>query len=768
MRALTILAAGMVSGAVIGAAAMRWFAPPLAPRVARDGTRADDLGAQRLAGGSAGAPAPATLPDAQRNDAAVTAAQRFAPREAVGIAGEGRIEGRITTLDGAPVAGVLVRATRRPAGTTHVGKSRLARGAPPVESLESALERAADAWRDRNGRTVEASTGPDGRYELRALPRGFWRLDAWYDGSYVEPARGSAMAIEPDAVVDFFATPAARIVVDVRLPDGTAAESAALHVTTASASSRGSSIHGWARAEPEIRLPPGMHTLSATLGEHEVGPEWPVMLSSASVPVDAAAGERSTVQLRLAAVRGIEGRVVAPSGSDSRGFVRAVHVAKKSDAEALALLAKARGGETQHIDVEGEFTLIDLAPGRWLVGFSRDWQDTILAHAFVEVGDGMVKCDLVVLPADATKAVVVTVSDPEGRPVRDVEFIWDVECEDEWREHCTAGAEFDPVGEWRVRLPAAEEVDLATRWPDGVQARLLVASPRFGQLVLDVESGTRRLAVRFDAPARVRATVAGYRGSGFEGRVMLTLQRTGDDESGTGWSDSDRVHEDGTRAFPPVQPGDYELLLTLSDPHDWHGCIATFPLQLGSGDHAATIEFPPLHDVVIEVPGAAAGSIHLAHDEEMIWLHEELDASGRASFEALPAGEWTVSLNAMGDPGELGYEEGTTPTMRITVPTGGVVRFAAQPFDALMVWIYDEGTGSLAKAGFQQDDIVVTVDGKPMASRGAVQIALAEALARGEVVFVVERDGARVELRADPRQLLDPEAQGGGFAPSFR
>jgi len=122
-------------------------------------------------------------------------------------AGAARISGHVRTLEGEPVAGVLVEAARlaepgpppSEEEALAIAKAQHARrGRDPREALEAEVRAAARALVRRRAAAPSAVTGPDGAYEIAGVAPGRFRVHAEKSGWEVRLRRAEGAPV-PDA-----------------------------------------------------------------------------------------------------------------------------------------------------------------------------------------------------------------------------------------------------------------------------------------------------------------------------------------------------------------------------------------------------------------------------------------------------------------------------------------------------------------------------------------------------------------------------------------
>ena len=84
-----------------------------------------------------------------------------------------------------------------------------------------------------------------------------------------------------------------------------------------------------------------------------------------------------------------------------------------------------------------------------------------------------------------------------------------------------------------------------------------------------------------------------------------------------------------------------------------------------------------------------------------------------------------------------------------------------------LVTITDRG-GTLEAIGFRDGDLIVGIDGNEFESSMQMQIILMQSIAKAKVTFTLERGSQRVELEVNPKDLMNPQKQGGRIEPTSR
>jgi hypothetical protein len=696
----------------------------------------------------------------------VAAAASAAPPPAT-RRGTRSLRGKVLGRDGQPLADVVVRATRQSDSDRTPGRSRSGDSAPPLDSLDEVVKTAVRNFYDRQSDVREARTASDGTYSFADLREGRFSVQAWRVGFDLATVGDSI--VRPDATVDFTAVPVVGVDLVVLMPDGSRADKALIQAKRAGEKNARRN-DGWASDQTRLSFPIGDWELKATLGDPDLGPSWPDYIASDPQPIALAEGASPpAVTLRLKGSPGIRGEVRQLGGVGRKQQLVKLEVLATGATPDLKELAQNRAAQNVWAR-DGRYTFKDLVPGRYVVGVSRSWNEKIAASAVVEVRDSMVVQDLEIAALDPAHCVVARVLDPDGRLVDEASFTLMVQSSDgnSWSNNAEAERKAD--GTFLVPLENGQDegTDLVTSWPAGGSVKLSVHCERFGDKSVDLAPSTRTVEIRFGSPSTLLATIQGYAGSGYEGRLSLTLVRAEQREQQRWYGfDREQLGADGTKKFGPIEAGRYRLRLMsqANGRNPWgQSQLADVEVILAPGENRASIAIPALYTLTIETSGGGGQlQLHPARDGDGDeygggWRMAQVDDKGRAVFEDLPAGDYTVQHWGGGE------DDGA---MRVQVPTSGVVRFTPMAPNALYVNIEDS-KGALARAGFQAGDYVVAVGGKEYTTAADLKAAMSAGLSQKELKLTVLRGSDRVDVTVEGKLFANPFEMGGNFQPISR
>ncbi|MSP15067.1 MAG: PDZ domain-containing protein [Myxococcales bacterium] len=788
-RPLIAMAAGLVVGAVAGAGAMAFLGGGGKSLLAAQAkTQAADRDGESATPSTAPALAlvdPSLAPERVERAAGATAIpgelsegvgelMRRAPGKPV-AAGDRALKGRVVDVRGNPLAGVVIRAVRHGDPVPLLPEvSAVGRGAPPPPSLEESVRTAIAAWYETGGEFREVMTGGDGRYELAELRDGQYTASAWKSGWVFDSEHGRGqVSVRPDAKLDWNGKAVRSQQVVVELPDGSGAPCANVEYRK-QGHDDSAGTQGWLANQPTIVLEPGSWELRATLGHPQSGPAWPDYLVSPWVKVaESSGGESAAVTVRMVGKAGVRGRVTLSTGKSApQALVKVKKLESGESADPESMRDRDDDGGTIQSDWigNGEYTFVDLKPGRYLLTAQRHWNAPILIHAQVEVDDKMVQHDLVMPELDRATCLEVTVRAPDGTLVPEINFQWRFDGGDNNYNHGDCTSDRRDVGVWWLPLEAAKqgEFDPLGAWPSGSHLYLIADHADYGSTAAEVFAATRSLEVKFGPPATLRVTVLGMTGANFAGTINLGLNRVGNgiDSAGHG-AGGQPNKEEGVARLGPVEAGRWKLTMWMSSNKSqrWNQFeAASAEVTLTPGENEATLSIPTLYSMVLRLPEGVEGQINLeqtAKTQNRRWLHGQIEKDGaqnKAVFEDIPAGEYRATLQNGPKPG----------VMTIHVPgNGGVVDWAPQPINAVLV-TFNENSAAVAELGFADGDIITAIDGKEVASSVDLQVMWTLARAQREIELTIQRGGEAVTLKVDGKKLMAQGRSGAMYEPTTR
>jgi hypothetical protein len=278
----------------------------------------------------------------------------------------------------------------------------------------------------------------------------------------------------------------------------------------------------------------------------------------------------------------------------------------------------------------------------------------------------------------------------------------------------------------------------------------------------------RELRVRLEEPASLEVTLAGYLGSGLEGRLQLQLIDASIDASRTrfyGPMEGSRIGSDGRQTFTPIQSGPYTVnLMWDAGQYGRQSLIAAEPVVVGPGENTLAMTVPKLHTLTVFFGGDYAGR-HASlkprnPDRSSFWgSSERIGASGELLFAGLKAGPYVLVVRS----------PERRESMPLTVPSAGQIRFTPTPVTALRLTTEDRD-GMLSAVGLRQGDLITGIGDTDFdGSRPADQILQGLALARERLTLRILRDGKSLQIPIDSASFRRITSRGSNvLQPEFR
>ena len=680
--------------------------------------------------------------------------------------GNSSFSGSVKDKDGNPVEGALVRAVV--ARVWERTSSSVEQLKPlDVELERDVLEYVSDRYFARDT-TVDARTDVDGMYVLEGL-HGHLRytVDAYKRHWEFESAPGTHRTEElPGGEIHFIAKPRIAVPVQVTFTDGSEPYKALVYWDKKDSSSSGS--ERWFPHHPEIVLRPGTYELKVKAGdEREFGSE---EKHEVTVDIDT---ELEPVAFTIRVRPGVRGRVRFPEGEAPDSVD--VFLSQMVDGEPLddkSVLSGDRDGTRKSDGFD--FAFKDLSPGTYVLGVSRD-RKRLVASETIEISDSLIDRDLEVPALGRDEYIVLWVREPDGTPTTSVNV-----------QVNYVGSDGNHIGGNGSTMKRKDGSIWAIFEPKDLnaeidQAILTVMSQKYGMRNVEFSPRDRELEVQFVEPAVLVATIEGYQGSIFEGRMRLNLTAPGGSGSGGGFSpqgfttrggrsammlgamasNASRrgggLKSDGTQTFRPLDPGDYELQVLFKTKRGYQE-VDRLAVSVRSGDNDVSVGLPQLYSLTVVTANLTEGTrLDLRATQGGGSARATTDADGIAVFEELGAGEYVLSARGAGAQGQ----------MTIQVPTNGDVRFEPQPINAMTVRSVDSES-ALGKAGLQAGDVIIGVDGTEFTNQQQMQGLLMAARFKPETTLNVDRDGRAVDIVVTGIDPNDPRSFQADMRPATR
>jgi len=644
--------------------------------------------------------------------------------------GNGTITGTVLTEDGDPLPGVVVRAAIRSKSSS---RSRYKRGSGPPEDkdLEEYVRERVKSYLEGLDSRREAMTDAEGNYTIGGISEEAddkYYLVAWCR-AYELRQNPSVREIRAGSTVNFKAKSIHTIPCHVYLPDGTMPEKASVRAYRGN----GSRSYTWYKDAPEIQLDPGDYQLQATGGEDNI-------FRSEKLSVSVAKGQvPAGVELRLKDEPGVRGTVVFPPGEQNLSVQ--IGLLKLEDGADTSPDRLLREGNKNYVrGSHAKFVFRDLAPGTYLVGLIFN-NSVVMEHETVVVQKVMEVVTFTLPAPEASQYVLLTITTPGGKRATDVSFRAGYRAENHSRSGSSRTQQM-PDGVWRVfHYPIKKEDEK----PGGLHS-ITVTSRKYGSRTVEYNAAnTQTLTVQFEEPATLTVTVAGYRGSGMEGKISLSVTRVPKDgknrNSSFYGSRKTGLDSEGTQKFGPLSPGEYDIAVRVKqDRYRWT-TAHTVTTVLKAGENVETVTVPKLHSLTVIVDTGQDGtSFRLtSRSQSGSWYssNNKKATDGRVVFENLVAGDYTLQA--------WGKAQGQ---MKLSIPSQTTVRFEPMVFNAYKVRVRD-ANGTFVKAGLLEGDLLIGIDGEEFTNERTMGAMMTLAMERKNVSLLILRGGRRLTVAVD-------------------
>lgn len=673
--------------------------------------------------------------------------------------GNGIITGSVQTADGRPLEGVFIRARYRPP-SSEGRRHKKGGSAPKDRPIEEHVMNTIKNIQSQRLSRKEARSDGEGQFALAGLADGSYSLSAYLAGYELSSKSGNSFyRLKPGDTADYIAKPIVTVPVNVLLPDGASPEKASLKFSAHSDdNSSRLDAEPWYRDDPTIQLTPGRYTLKATCkqdGGEYTSDDQSLTLEAGVTPPQ--------LTLQLKGRLGIQGKVVLDDFGkfdNLRVFLVKIPQGQSPDPSMLENHDKY---DWVHEHDGYAYAFKDLSPGTYWIWASLSRQGKVLADQVVDVTDSTVNLDLVLPAMDPGDYVVVWALGPDNENLQDVSISTGYRSGS--RSSSGGGhAIKQDDGSYRVLHHEIDE-DHDVDWSDFTDT-LTVRAKQFGQKKVTYDrKSTSEVTVKFSKPAFLNVVVGNYVGSGHEGKVSLSLTKSGSNQGHTfiHHSDQNKLDSQGRQTLGPVEPGEYDLNLAVRSGQNSNLPVERIPLALHSGDNSATISLPPLYTLVVVVNEPEPNMrirIEPSPRRPGWWGdRQKVGEDGRCIFKQLPAGDYLLQERTNGP--SMGKQ------MRVTVTGDMEIQFEPKEVNALSVSITDDN-GYLAQSGFQSGDFVIGLDGKEFKNIMEFQMAFMAAMQKESVKMLVLRGNSRLDITMNPKKLMARENMGGDFEPTAR
>jgi hypothetical protein len=699
--------------------------------------------------------APIIEGDAMAKPDAVNAEREAVPT-AANLRGDEVITGTVLDPQGKGVAGVAIRASFAPASSS--ASSRRGLGLPPMKSFDEEVSEAIAGVRQRRAGRIDTTTADDGTFRLSNLVEGRYTIEAGLEGFVIE-GQGSTW-VQTGGAVQFIATPAIAVPLTVLLPDGRAAARASLHVQV----ERRTHHESFAASNPFLRLSAGSYKLRALVADGADLAANGLKEPAASEWVTVTIVEAVTpVELKLVTRLGVRGRV--KPHPELLGFdgLRAGAVPLASDAEFDPSSESPSQDPRSTVSVSGgKFELMDLAAGRYAVVVQTGNEDFLL-HEVIELQSGIAEVELDLADLDASRFLTCRVLDPDGQALAGVDFRQTLRSKNGTRTSSPTELPRRDGSYWLSF--GADAAKALAKGDASTKFELTAQTSSFGSRTVEVAPGAKSVEISFREPAFLNVTVAGYVGSGMEGRLRVALQSGADQEGRYFGGRNDQFDSKGQARLGPNEPGSYTVVLTAEDRDGdrfRNPEVARQDLVLASGENSVMLTIGALHDLEVTVVGVDVGG-HVSLSRTTTSGEDHVDSqeveNGKVTFSSVAPGEYRV---------QYFDQAGLFAVASLMVPA--VTRITLEPKspNCLQVVVWDQ-KGALAAAGFVSGDLVIAIDDTEFTDMASLMTAMTTFATKEKSKLKILRAGRTFEIEFDGRKLrADQDALGGHLSPTAR
>lgn len=660
--------------------------------------------------------------------------------------GEGVIRGVARDRDGKPIPGVEVVLTP-PQDRQPARKSSESMGADDrTLTLEETLERAAQKWARKEGAARRSTSGDDGTFALEGLPDRPFRVRGEAEGWRFR-VDGPSL-VSPGAEVVLVGRPTSVFELRLTRSSGPAVTEAYVNV--------GSSWLEWSAEDPFVHVTSrnlNVSVLAEPFAAHEVGERLYGRWVSPSVPVSVAPDGSTVVEIELEPNCVLAGRVEGPRYGSSSVFALPLREGERFDPSMKINGGSSAGGSS------GLYAISGLLPGRYAVGIKDDQDDTAVHHEIVELVDGLNRVDLVKGDVDMSRCVSVLSLAPDGSRLESVSYGFEWTRGDDDRDTEGVRVFRDIEGRDLVDLDNFYSFDIDD-WPAGTRMWIYASCSGYGRATAPYEPGQREAVLRFEAPCELKVQIEGdFRAGGYtvavydaskgeEDRPRLKSARQG--RSGA------RISRAGVAHFRGLAPGPVEVRLERSV--RWWGRgleVDSAELTLSGADHQVTLTAAALADLsVVVTPIEKDRDLSLVvpdptdDDGERYVGWTQCNESGRAEFKGLPAGSYVL------------VDQKSGARLEVTAPSAEITWDLSDYRMELTVSVYTRD-GKLSEWGFQGGDVILAMDGDPIAEEEDIL----DRLADEGVTLTVRRGEETLEIKVPryPRSERRASKLGGDF-----
>lgn len=601
--------------------------------------------------------------------------------------GNGKLTGTVQFADGKPVPGVKVSLTRTDLNIPQ----------PQWDAMdpEANWHGQSDYYREITRQTRITTTGPEGRFAFSGLDEA--RSYQVYAGSR-EHGFNSASNVTPGEEVTIWLLPRVALTGTVKREDGTPVDRFTVDVRIRQDSywnSIGQEQFSDAKGQFRTGAQKGKCRVVVRADGLSMKGQPEVEVTEAGASVDIIMGQAAT----------LSGTITDKAGAPLKGASVQVHrVFKDDQSEGASRRGRWMGalgdapllGGPYWLDDEGQYWSTSDNRGRYRVQNIVPGEYNIIVN-FGSINDtrkatlnpGANEQDF---SLEAGCQVVVKVSDPRGNPV---------------------------IAAWTNFMADSGNSLDAAQQPQQKPGEFVYAGLPVGKCRLNVTAqgyppSNRDIELK---PGENRFEVTLAEGAWVEGRVSTTagavirahyvrIGKPGKVKEAE-WESGAYCETDAKGVFRlgPVEPGDYELMLTTG--HQVKVTAMAVRLVGGENKQDMIVESQCSLRVTVRGPGGQPltfSNVNVAAGDNSAHYYMSTNVEGVCEFHFLKEGEYTLTAHS---------HEGTETTQKVNLRRGPneIAVDIRQPDCVRVTWIEPEGEG--AKAGLQVGDLITAYNGTP-------------------------------------------------------
>ncbi|MFT7076533.1 MAG: hypothetical protein ACJA0P_002550, partial [Planctomycetota bacterium] len=710
--------------------------------------------------------------DVDVNERARAAVNRLESRVAVPLPDDtapatATITGTVVDGEGGPIEGVTVVTRGRSGGSTiaieGTESKDLGRAWEGLPTIDESLERSARSIIKRRRTLRTATSDAAGKFELLGVEAGRHSLQSYLEGyafSYVVVEAGQSARIVGEPVGVFR--------LDVRMPDGSAAEKAVVLATTSAGAVPGyrqqKSLR-WSLEVPEVRADSRTLTLSVLAGNvrrlRSVTYASDLASSEVTIDLERDGDGPHLVQLeRRGTLRVTVAVAGAADGETPQTWVKVISAPKAAGSQLASILSRV---PKLQAGADGVFEQSGLEVGSCLITVGRIGDKPEVSET-ITISEGVTDHRIVLVEIDHSKYVIARCIGPDGTPLPRVRFRGSVD--NGQYPRLTYIGNGEPGEDGYMLL--VESIRGDEPWVSTSKVKLTATAGSFGTLTLPLELGQETVEFNFQPTCSINVRVEGGAVAGLAVGATAIEDDEGDEKRLRLPQLSERpvdLDTDGHARLDGLQPGRYRISLGRGGRAGQRNPpIATAEVTLISGTQEVVMSAPVLYELAVHAQDLDVGTrLYLVKAElaetsasMLSGQNAALDAEHRSLFADVPAGDYVLSAITSG-----------MQRMRVTVPSGEV-EFVADVMNAFA--INEVKPGKLGqRAGLKVGDIVVALDGEAVNGNNFHQ-KLAVAVEAAAVDLTVERGGTTVTISLGP---IEPGSKawtqiGVGWSPRSR